>query len=134
MEGSRRVTGLCPCGSGRRYAACCGAVHSGTRPARSAEALMRSRYSAYVLGLEAYLLVTWHPDTRPVRLDLEHDRTVWLGLRILRTAQGGPGDERGEVGFVATYRLGEEIHRLEEHSRFVKLDRRWLYLDGEGRR
>lgn len=94
---------------------------------------MRSRYSAYVLGLEAYLLATWHPDTRPERLDLKHDRTVWLGLKILRTAQGGPGDEYGEVDFIATYRLGREVHRMREGSRFVRLGGNWVYLDGEGR-
>lgn len=93
---------------------------------------MRSRYSAYVLGLEAYLLATWHPDTRPERLDLQADRTVWLGLEILRTVHGGPGDEHGEVGFIATYRLGREIHRLREDSRFVRLGGNWIYL-GEGR-
>ena len=95
---------------------------------------MRSRYSAYVLGLEPYLLATWHPDTRPEQLDLQTDHTVWLGLKIRRTAQGGPGDGRGEVGFVASYRVGCEIHQLQEDSRFVRLGGNWVYLDGAGRR
>ena len=59
----------CPCGSGRAYAACCGRLHSGAENAASAETLMRSRYSAYVLKLEDYLLATWHPDTRPRQLE-----------------------------------------------------------------
>ncbi|HEX5675395.1 MAG TPA: YchJ family metal-binding protein, partial [Azonexus sp.] len=81
----------CPCtprvlpsgrGSGWVYAACCGRLHSGAEIAASAEALMRSRYSAYVLRLEEYLLATWHPDTRPSELDLTADDTKWLGLEV----------------------------------------------------
>lgn len=120
---------VCPCGSGRRYGACCGALHSGGREARTAEALMRSRYSAYVLRLEAYLLHTWHPDTRPGALDLEHDQTRWMGLSIHGTLAGGPADQTGQVRFTARFRLGMQGHRLDEESRFLRLDGRWVYLD-----
>jgi SEC-C motif-containing protein len=90
---------------------------------------MRSRYSAYVLRLEPYLLHTWHPDTRPPSLDLEHDRTRWLGLNIQDTLAGGPTDQTGQVRFTAHFRLSTEEHRLDEESRFVRLNGRWVYLD-----
>ena len=122
--------GACPCNSGRRYAVCCGAPHSGQRPARTAEALMRSRYSAYVLRLEACLLHTWHPQTRPQALDLKHDTTRWLGLTVRGHEAGGPADDAGRVRFTAHYRDGEDARRLDENSRFVRLGGRWMYLDG----
>ena len=90
---------------------------------------MRSRYSAYVLRLEAYLLQTWHPNTRPGTLDLEQDHTRWLGLSIHSTQAGGPADHTGRVRFTALYRMGARQHRLDEESRFVRLDGRWVYLD-----
>ena len=72
----------CPCGSGSAYEACCGRFHGG-EPAVDAECLMRSRYSAYVLGLEDYLRTTWHPDTRPASLGLDATpRPQWLGLTV----------------------------------------------------
>ncbi|MDO9220991.1 MAG: YchJ family metal-binding protein, partial [Thiobacillus sp.] len=72
----------CPCGSGRTLESCCGRFHSG-EPAPDAETLMRSRYSAYVLGLDDYLMATWHPDTRPATLDLvATPRPQWLGLTV----------------------------------------------------
>ena len=125
------MSGPCPCGSGRRYAVCCGAIHSGVREARTAEALMRSRYSAYVLHLEAYLLASWHPDTRPSALGLEGDKAVWLGLSLRGVKAGGAGDDTGEVSFTARYRVGRGRHQLEETSRFMRRDGRWVYLDGD---
>ena len=121
----------CPCGSGRRYAVCCGAIHSGAREARTAESLMRSRYSAYVLRLEAYLLASWHTDTRPQALGLQGDKTQWLGLTVRGTKAGGPGDKTGEVSFTAQYRVGTERHQMAETSRFVRQGGRWVYLDGD---
>ena len=73
---------MCLCGSGRPYETCCGRFHAG-EPAPDAETLMRSRYSAYVLGLEDYLQATWHPDTRPATLELDATpRPQWLGLSV----------------------------------------------------
>lgn len=119
----------CPCGSGRPYAACCGPLHGGT-PAATAEALMRSRYSAYVLGLETYLLATWHSSTRPERLDLAAEPAPkWLGLEVRRHA---PADAaHAEVEFVARYRVGGRGQRLRETSRFVREDGAWFYVDGD---
>ncbi|MDS4018918.1 MAG: YchJ family protein [Candidatus Competibacter sp.] len=122
----------CPCGSGEAYAVCCRAYLDHGQPLATAEALMRSRYSAYVLGREDYLLRTWHESTRPEKLDLSGDAgTVnWLGLKIVRTEAGGPDDARGMVEFVARYKVGGKAHRLHETSRFVREDGKWFYLDG----
>lgn len=119
----------CPCGSGQRYAACCGPLHAGERPAASAEALMRSRYSAYVLKLADYLLATWHPSTRPSELDLAADDSKWLGLDVKRHEV--QDDDRAMVEFVARYRIAGRGHRLHEVSRFVREDGRWFYVDGD---
>jgi len=96
----------------------------------TAEALMRSRYTAYVLGNESYLSKTWHPNTRPDDLDAD-DGGRWLGLKIIRTEAGGPEDETGLVEFVARYKIGGRGHRLHETSRFVGYEGRWVYVDGE---
>jgi SEC-C motif-containing protein len=88
---------------------------------------MRSRYSAFVLGLVDYLLATWHPETRPAELSLEPD-VRWLGLEV-RAAQE-QGDE-ATVEFVARCKQGGRATRLHEISRFVRQARRWYYLDGE---
>lgn len=89
---------------------------------------MRSRYSAYVLGLMDYVHQTWHPRTRPDRTELAHDTaTKWLGLEIKRHV---PAGDEATVEFVARSKLGGRAHRLHEVSRFVHEDGRWFYLDG----
>jgi SEC-C motif-containing protein len=91
---------------------------------------MRSRYSAYVLGLEPYLLATWHASTRPTALDLDKETSPrWLGLDIKRHQATGP--DSAVVEFVARYKTGGRAHRLHEVSRFVREDGRWYYVDGE---
>jgi SEC-C motif domain protein len=121
----------CPCGSATALADCCGRLHGGA-PAADAEQLMRSRYSAYVLGDEAYLLATWHPRTRPARLQLEPaGRLNWLGLEVRRHT---PIDSaHAQVEFVARFRAGGgRATRLHETSRFERGDDgRWLYVDGD---
>lgn len=119
----------CPCGSDSTYGGCCGALHQG-HDAGDAEALMRSRYSAYVHGLESYLLATWHPSTRPPRLDLAAaPRVRWLGLQVRRHRCIDAAS--AEVEFVARCRVGgEPATRIHELSRFVHEDGRWFYLDG----
>lgn len=119
----------CPCGSGLGYEDCCGPVHSGA-PAETAEALMRSRYSAFALGLPAYLLASWHPTTRPAALELDADAT-WRRLQIVDTVAGRPGDETGLVEFRASYRDAAGAGLLHERSRFVRDSGHWRYLDGE---
>ena len=129
MKAPRSVE-ACPCGSGVTLADCCGRHHAGLAAA-TAEALMRSRYSAYVLGLADYLLATWHPDTRPAQLDFSDAAgTCWLGLTLRGHRQSD--DDHATVEFVARYRVGgAPAVRLHEISRFVREDGRWFYLDGE---
>ena len=121
--------GSCPCGSDKTMTSCCGRYLSGEQAAATAEQLMRSRYTAYVLRDESYLRKTWHPDTCPVFIDLDSE-THWLGLKIKMTQAGGENDEQGLVEFVARYKVAGRGHRLHESSRFIRCDRRWLYVDG----
>ncbi len=119
----------CPCGLPRDYEDCCGRYTSGNIPAPTAEALMRSRYTAYTLRLEPYLLATWHPSTRPAELNLNTEpQPKWLGLQVKHHQQAD--DSHAEVEFVARYKLGGRAYRLHETSRFVREEGRWYYLDG----
>ena len=118
----------CPCGRGD-YARCCGPLHAGAAAA-DAEALMRSRYSAYALHLADYLLATWHLSNRPATLAFDAQPPLrWLGLDVKRHRAEG---ERATVDFVARFRQGGgRAGRLHETSRFVREDGRWLYVDGD---
>ncbi|WP_284292269.1 YchJ family protein [Luteimicrobium album] len=124
----------CPCLSGETYGACCGPLHRRERDAATAEALMRSRYSAFTVGDAAYLSATWHPRTRPASLELDAD-LQWRRLDVVATSAGGPFDDAGMVEFVAHHRdvTTGERGRLHEVSRFVREAGRWLYLDGDVR-
>jgi SEC-C motif-containing protein len=120
--------GNCPCLSGEQYADCCGRFHRGEAEAPTAEQLMRSRYSAFVLLDVGYLLRTWHPDTRPAELELD-PTVLWRRLDIVSTSRGGPLDSEGTVEFAAHFRHDGERGVQRETSRFVRVDRRWYYLD-----
>jgi|TARA_B110000259_G_scaffold150924_1_gene170526 SEC-C motif-containing protein len=98
---------------------------NGTATAQSAEALMRSRYTAYVLGDMGYVSATWHPSTRPS--DLEPDAvSTWLGLDVKSHSESG---DTAQVSFVARYRVAGKGHRLQEHSQFVREAGVWFYVD-----
>ena len=127
----KAIDAACPCQSGRPYSRCCAPLHRGDDVAATAEALMRSRYSAYVRGDAAYLLATWHASTRPPTLDFDDAAaTRWLGLEVKRH---DPHDAtHASVEFVARYRIGgAPAVRLHEISRFVREQGRWYYVDGE---
>ena len=96
--------------------------------APDAAALMRSRYSAYVLRLADYLLATWHPSTRPASIDFEPGLR-WLGLQVLD--HRAMHDNHATVAFVARSKLAGRAQRLAETSRFVREGDRWLYVDGD---
>lgn len=135
------MTILCPCGclasaikaaktQSLPFSACCARYLDdfAATPAPDAESLMRSRYSAFVLGRLDYLLATWHASTRPADLTLDA-AAQWLGLevRLQRVIDAG----HAEVEFVARYREGGRAVRLHERSRFVREAERWFYVDGD---
>src|SRR3954451_4467881 len=109
----------CPCGSGDTYDECCGPLHAGA-VAPTARALMASRYSAFAVGDEAYLLATWHPSTRPATL--QPSDLVWLRLEVVDVVGGGPFESSGIVQFRALYRSASGRGALEERSRFIRED------------
>lgn len=118
----------CPCGSGKSYRACCGPFHHGESQARSAEELMRSRYSAFACGDADYLYRTWHPRTRPADVTIGAG-TTWIGLNVIDTVAGGPDDDYGEVEFTARFESADRVGSLHERSRFERRAGRWFYLD-----
>lgn len=119
----------CPCGTGEVYGQCCGPILAGERTAPTAEALMRSRFSAFVTGDRDYVVRSWHPHTRPRRVTLDEDLD-WYRLDVESSTAGGPFDTAGEVTFTAHHRNGSSRGSLHEHSRFTRVDGAWVYLDG----
>lgn len=121
----------CPCGSAARYPACCGRYHAGPLhlQAPDAASLMRSRYSAYVLDQLDYLRATWHPDTCPTELPPNEPGLRWLGLEVRQ--HHSEDADHATVEFVARSKLGGRAFRLHEISRFVRLQGRWFYIDGQ---
>ena len=120
----------CPCGSGETFGGCCGPLLAGRSAAPTAQALMRSRYTAFAVRDTGYLRSTWHASTRPASLDLDDD-VVWRRLDVLDVRAGGPFDDAGTVEFVARYRSGDARGALRETSRFVREGGRWFYVDGD---
>ena len=125
----------CPCGSGLEYAACCEPCITGVAPAATAEALMRSRYSAYVVHDIPYLGETLHPQHRS---DWDEAATLkwaenaqWNSLEIVSTSAGGVDDDEGVVEFIALYKEDNMDKRHHETSRFSKYNGRWYYVDGQ---
>ncbi|MFE9249241.1 YchJ family protein [Streptomyces sp. NPDC007088] len=125
------VPSACPCGvPGAPYAEHCGRFHAGRAAAPTAEALMRSRYSAFAVRDEAYLLRTWHPGTRPARVATDPG-TRWTGLEIEETRRGSAFHQDGTVTYRAHYLDGREPGSLHERSRFTRVDGEWVYVDGD---
>jgi SEC-C motif-containing protein len=134
----------CPCGSPRPILGCCGPYIAGAELPPTAEALMRSRYTAYVMGDEAYLRATWHPSTRPIEPIIDDKEKIqWLGLEIksalrLRQRKSDLPEQMDQdtVEFVARFRVKGRAQRLHEISNFVREPEapggipRWFYVDG----
>jgi SEC-C motif-containing protein len=121
---------LCPCESGKTYKLCCQPYVEQSSNAPTAEALMRSRYSAFALLHEDHLRYSWHPDTCPQTIHLNIN-TKWLGLKIINTVAGGENDDTGEVEFIARSKINGKASRLHENSHFKRFENRWVYLDGK---
>ena len=129
-------TGLaCPCGSGDSFNRCCESAIEGGQPAKTAEQLMRSRYSAFALGMSDYLIDTTHPDYRQGmtinELEQQHAETTWRRLTIVKTEAGREHDTLGRVAFIAEFSVDGKIAQLQEDSRFERIQGHWYYLDGE---
>lgn len=124
----------CPCGSGKPYSDCCEPVITGTRPAETAEQLMRARYSAYVGVQTDFIFNSTHPDHRK---GYDHEGTKewaenseWLGLEIVETRQGGIDDDTAEVEFIASFREKGISRSHHECAQFKRDKGRWFFTDG----
>ncbi|MEU7904430.1 YchJ family metal-binding protein [Actinoplanes sp. NPDC049118] len=117
--------GACPCGLGQPYGECCGPAHRGHPPA-AAEALMRSRYTAFALDDAAYVFASWHYSTRPAEV-WPDPNLRWTGLEVLESVDGGLFDTEGVVEFRAHYSEGGRPGEMRERSRFVRQDGQWVY-------
>jgi SEC-C motif-containing protein len=134
------MTAPCPCGRTPAnpakhakpqplpFSTCCGPYLNDNIPAPDAQALMRSRYSAFVFQRADYLLATWHASTRPSALDFAPG-AKWLGLEVRSHTVLDAG--HAEVEFVARCRDAGRATRLHERSRFVRESGRWFYVDGD---
>jgi SEC-C motif-containing protein len=116
----------CPCGRTRAYDDCCGAIHAGRCAAATAEDLMRSRYTAFVMGDARWLASSWDPATAPDRIRLDPDQR-WTGLEVLLTRAGGMLDQTGVVEFRAHRERSGRPGIVQERSRFTRHDGRWAY-------
>jgi len=120
----------CLCGSSLAYSQCCEPYHSGGKLPFTAEALMRSRYSAYVLRDVDYLKDTWDESRRPKAIDFSKETIHWLRLEIIDVKKGSLKDIKGVVTFKAYFMQDDEECVMNEISRFTKVNGRWFYLDG----
>jgi len=125
----------CPCNSGLSYGVCCEPYITGAKNAPTAEALMRSRYTAYVEHAIDYIVATCAQDEKD-RIDVRQtkawsEKSKWLGLKILSTEKGGPEDSEGSVEFQALYETDGLRDNHHEKARFKKKDGRWLYENGD---
>lgn len=123
----------CPCGSGHPLPDCCLPYLRREALPPTAEALMRSRYTAFTRRDDEHLWRTWHPRTRPDEVPIDPG-VRWDGLTILDAADGGPDDQTGEVRFEARFTTLEGAGVFREHSRFERRAGRWFYLDGDQER
>lgn len=121
----------CLCGSPITYQQCCELLHAGPAYALTTEALLRSRFTAYAMHNEAYLLTTWDPTTRPASVDFSKDTGEWKKLEIIMTKKGSAKDSKGIIEFKAFFTVEGEPRVMNEISRFIKKQGRWLYLDGK---
>jgi SEC-C motif-containing protein len=131
-----RHLSLCPCKSKQSYQDCCLPFHQNKALPKTAEALMRSRYSAFFFRLVDYLIETTHPDNRDQNLKRELEDTIhhtdWKFLTIVSISKGQKNESRGKVEFIADYYWDGEVQQLREHSRFRRHKGKWKYYDNKG--
>jgi SEC-C motif-containing protein len=133
-NGPEKPEGPCPCGSGLAYGLCCGPYIAGAKKPATAEALMRSRYTAYTVQAVDYIIDTCvsggERDIDRRATEKWSRESKWLGLRIIALEKGGLADTEGSVEFEARYEQDGLKKRHHEIGRFKKQDGRWLYDDG----
>lgn len=127
----------CPCGSGRPYANCCGAIIDGRMIAPTAESLMRSRYTAYTIADADYIMRSWHTQSRNLKekesLKLWAQSVKWVKLEILSVSGGGEKDTSGYVSFRALFMEDGVMDQIVEDSYFEKENGKWVYVSGRHR-
>jgi len=129
------LTDPCPCGSGASLGECCGPIVSGEKEAPTAEALMRSRYTAYALGemthLKRSLDPKWHATFDEDGAREWSEKAEWKGLTVVAAKGGLENDTEGEVEFIARFAMDGEDQEMRERARFRKRGGGWRYLDGK---
>lgn len=124
----------CPCQTGAKtpilFSNCCQKYIENIEQAKTAEQLMRSRYSAFVMEDEAYLLRSWHASTRPPSITFD-SASKWIGLKIVSSTDGTESHQEGWVKFIAKYKISGKAFKLEEHSYFTKEAGNWRYVSAE---
>lgn len=121
----------CPCGGGKAFADCCKLILKDHSAAKTAEQLMRSRYTAFTLGDNKYLLKSWAQSTRPETIQADDPALHWLGLEVKECEGGLENDTTGTVTFTARFLSSGHFCQLHECSRFIREERHWYYRDGE---
>ncbi len=129
---AKKNKNLCPCSSGHDYSQCCGRyIDAGEIPV-TPEQLMRSRYTAYSLQNDAYILDSWHSSTRPVSLSEENKLPVkWVELKVINSSVPAQNDTTATVEFVARFKVNGKAEQMHECSEFIKEAGRWFYLKGK---
>jgi len=126
---------ICPCGSDLEYASCCEPLIKGEKTADTAEALIRSRYSAYVKKETNYIFETTHPDQRQddSRKTIESwaKNTQWHKLEVIECSEGGTQDSEGTVEFIADYTEKGKKRQHHELALFKKHEGKWYFFDGQ---
>lgn len=129
------TTMTCPCGSNKPFSFCCEPAIEGHKPAKTAEALMRSRYTAFALGAVDYIINTTAEENRnPEDAEIIAEQvqaTTWVGLRILDSVAGKASDNTGIVEFRARFEAEDQNGELHERSNFRKENNHWYYVDGQ---
>lgn len=125
----------CPCGSGEALENCCGPLLDGSKPPATAEALMRSRYTAFALGNVDYILSTHDPektgDVDRAGTESWAKNSEWLGFEIVSSEKGTAADDAGVIEFVARYKVKGVTIAHRERAVFRKHDGRWVFVDGQ---
>ncbi|MGF1901495.1 YchJ family metal-binding protein [Aliivibrio sifiae] len=124
----------CPCGTKKNYSVCCEPIHNNHELAKTPELLMRSRYSAHVKQLPQYIIDTYHASchAEEFREGIEESIALdWRKLKVISFNLSKTNDNEGFVSFKATYSENGQLHQLKEHSRFLKENGKWYYVDGE---